>query len=113
MSLLRLFCNVDDFYNEFEQYLEKHKIGRAKGNRGLKPVLSISEIMTIIIHFHQSSYRDFKAYYTKRVKVHLKSEFPNLVSYNRFIEKISDALMPLCLFRSIHLAQVTGIPSAV
>ena len=26
--------------------------------------LSMSEIMTIMIHFHQSQYRNFKAYYT-------------------------------------------------
>ena len=29
--------------------------------------LAESEIMTILIHFHQSHYRDFKAYYLQHV----------------------------------------------
>ena len=41
--------------------------------------------MTIIIHFHLSHYRDFKAYYTDHVCRHLCSEFPNLVCHERFV----------------------------
>jgi len=48
--------------------------------------------MTILIHFHQSQYRVFKAYYTQRVQAHLRPEFPNLVSYGRFVQ-----LMPRVL----------------
>ena len=43
-----------------------------------------AEIMTILILFHQSHYRTFKAYYTEYVHRHLRSEFPTLVSYGRF-----------------------------
>ena len=60
--------------------------------------------MTIIIHFHQSSYRNFKAYYTKHVMLHLQSEFPNLVSYNRFVE-----LMPRTIgFLLVYLYSLRG-----
>jgi hypothetical protein len=41
--------------------------------------LCASEVMTILIHFHQSHYRTFKAYYTEHVQVHLTSEFPQLL----------------------------------
>jgi hypothetical protein len=109
MSLLALFCNVDDFCLAFEQYLEQHRIGQAKGKRGPKPVLSLSEVMTIIIHFHQSNYRHFKAYYTEHVMLHLRSEFPHLVSYNRFVELMPGALLPLIAYLRIHLAVATGI----
>ncbi len=109
MSLLALFCDVDDFCIEFEQFLERRRIGRAGGRRGPKPALSLSEIMTIVIHFHQSHYRNFKAYYTGHVRVHLKSEFPNLVSYNRFVELQSYALLPLCAYLCTRLAPATGI----
>ena len=81
MSLLALFCDVDDFCLAFEQYLDQYRVGQARGKRGSKQALSLSEIMTIIIHFHWSNYRHFKAYYTEHVLVHLQSEFPNLVSY--------------------------------
>jgi hypothetical protein len=43
-----------------------------------------SEIMTIVILFHQSHYRTFKAYYSEYVHRHLHSEFETLASYGRF-----------------------------
>ncbi len=109
MSLLALFCDVDDFCQAFIQYLEQHGLGPGSGKRGPKPVLSLSEIMTIIIRFHQSSYRNFKAYYTKHVMLHLRSEFPNLVSYNRFVELMPYALLPLCFYLHSRLGETTGI----
>jgi hypothetical protein len=109
MSLLALFCDVDDFCLEFEQYLEQGRVGQARGKRGPKPVLSLSEVMTIIIHFHQSNYRHFKAYYTTHVMVHLRSEFPSLVSYNRFVELMPGALLPLTAYLCTRMAGATGI----
>jgi hypothetical protein len=47
--------------------------------------------MTILILFHQSHYRTFKAFYTEHVCVHLCNEFPSLVSYTRFVE-----FFPIC-----------------
>ena len=109
MSLLALFCNVDDFCLEFEQYLEQQKLGHPSGKRGPKPALSLSEVMTIIIHFHQSNYRHFKAYYTDHVKVHLRSEFPSLVSYNRFVELMPATILPLCAYLCTRMVMATGI----
>jgi hypothetical protein len=43
--------------------------------------LSISKIMNIIIYFHQSQHRNFKAYYTEHVCRYLRNEFPKVVSY--------------------------------
>jgi len=65
--------------------------------------------MTIIIHFHQSHYRDFKAYYTQHVLVHLRSEFPGLVSYTRFVELMPTALLPLCVYLHSRLAPSHGL----
>jgi hypothetical protein len=60
--------------------------------------LTVSEIMTILIAFHQSHYRDFKAYYCEHVSVNWRSEFPGLVSYTRFVEYIPSALVPLIVY---------------
>ena len=54
--------------------------------------------MTILIHFHQSHYRNFKAYYCEHVQPYLRSEFPDLVSYTRFVDFIPSALLPLCAY---------------
>lgn len=66
--------------------------------------------MTILIHFHQSHYRDFKAYYTDYVLERLRGEFPGLVSYTRFVEFIPSALLPLAIYlRSQCFGRCTGI----
>lgn len=61
MSLLELFVDVDNFCQD---YAFKVKNKGLKGTKQRGPVsrLSISEVMTIVIHFHQSGYRTFKQY---------------------------------------------------
>ena len=72
--------------------------------------LSIGDIMTILIAFHQSHYRNFKAYYTEHVCKHWQAEFPNLVSYTRFVEYIPSAFVPLVIYlRYCCLGKCTGI----
>ena len=109
MSILELFCDVDDFCVCLAQHNLWRQLGIGGAKRGPKPTLALSEIMTIIIHFHQSHYRDFKAYYTEHVMVHLRSEFPNLVSYNRFVELMPMALLPLCHYLTSRLAAARGL----
>jgi hypothetical protein len=106
MSLLDLFCAVDDFC-QMESAMERLKqIGDGKRQRQRKGELHLSEIMTLVIHFHQyqSSYRTFKAYYTEHVEVNLGREFPNLVSYGRFVELMPRVLVPL----SLYMQKVSG-----
>jgi hypothetical protein len=68
-----------------------------------------SEIMTIAILFQQSGYRTFKAFYTQHVQVHLRSEFPHLVSYPRFVELLPRVLVPLTVYLHSQLGTCTGI----
>ena len=93
-SLLELFCHVDDFCKAFLPHWNKQLLS-ARRPRGRRPGLCMSEIMTILIHFHQSNYRNFKAYYLEYVMTHLRNEFPGLVSYNRFVELIPSVIVPL------------------
>ncbi len=86
MSLLEIFFDVDNFMLIFDQWLKERALTEAPSKRGRKATLSMSEVMTIIIWFHQSHYQDFKAFYTQHVQVYLRKEFPNLVSYTRFVE---------------------------
>jgi hypothetical protein len=69
-SLLELFCHVDDFCKAFLPHWNKQLLS-ARRPRGRR--LSFSEIMTILIHFHQSNYRNFKAYYLEYVMTHLRN----------------------------------------
>ena len=107
MSILELYCDVDDFCQEFIQSQAWPELGQ--GKRGPQLSLSLSEVMTIIIHFHQSQYRTFKAYYCEHVLSHLRAEFPRLVSYSRFVELMPLAVLPLCLYLHRRLATCSGI----
>ena len=102
-SLVEMFCDVDDFCQEFEPQWEQRQLRAGIKQRRRSGQLCLSEIMTILIHFHQSSYRDFKANYQEHVMVHLRPEFPNLVSYPRFVTLMQETILPLtgylyCLF---------------
>ena len=110
MSLLEIFCDVDDFMIVFDGWLKERALSQAPDRRGCKAKLSMSEVMTIIIWFHQSHYQDFKAFYTQHVQLYLRAEFPKLVSYNRFVELMSGSLMPLCVYMVVCCrGQQTGI----
>jgi Transposase DDE domain len=95
MSLLELFCHVDDFWQIFAPHWEHELLQSGLKRRRRAGQLHTSEIMTIMIFFHQMRYRDFKTYYTQFVAVYLRAEFPNLVSYQRFVELMPTVLVPL------------------
>lgn len=65
--------------------------------------------MTILIAFHQSCYRNFKAYYHEKVQTEWASAFPGLVSYQRFIEWIPSTLVPMCAYLRSRFGSCSGI----
>lgn len=109
MSLLELFCVVDDFCQRFLPSYQAQLVAGGLCQRQRARSLSVSEIMTILILFHQSHYRDFKAFYTQYVCVYLRTEFPSLVSYTRFVEFIPSAVWPLCAYLRHCMGRCTGI----
>ena len=94
-SLTEFFCDVDDFCQFFVPVWRKQMLSAGEIQRQRERSLSASEIMTILIHFHQSHYRTFKAYYTEYV-LRLRKEFPGPVSYNRFVEFIPSVTQGVC-----------------
>lgn len=111
MNLTELFCEIDDFCNGFESKLNSKLIPDSaqisKSQR--KSRLSLSEVMTIIVYFHQSDYRTFKSYYLTRILQYHQNDFPNLVSYNRFIELMSSSLIPLTYYLNSRKGKNTGL----
>src|SRR5690349_7376746 len=107
MSILDLFCSVDEFWQWFAPERELVTSGRRRRRRATR--LHPSEIMTIAILFQQSGYRTFKAFYTQEVQGHLRAEFPQLVSYHRFIELLPRVLVPLTVYLHTQLGDCTGI----
>jgi hypothetical protein len=101
---------IDDFYKSFESEYHKSLLSEGKVKRRRSTTLSMSEIMTIVVFFHMSRFRTFKDYYTRYVQQSLKSAFPALVSYQRFVELMPRVMVPLfALMQQRRLGQVTGI----
>ena len=108
VNILPIFCDIDDFCLLFEP-LWKQRLLASGRRRDRASALCLSEIMTIIVLFHSSAYRNFKAYYTEHVMKNLPWAFPRLVSYSRFVELMSAALVPLCGYLQTRKGQCSGI----
>ncbi len=91
MSLLELFCAVDDFCKTMDEGQTGHLLPRGAERQ-----------RSADYHdpFSQSQYRDFKAYYQQHVAVYLRAEFPQLISYARFVQRMPRLLGWLCLYLS-------------
>lgn len=109
MSLVELFCHVDDFWQVFRPIWYEHLLAAGERQRLRATQLSESEIMTIMIHFHQSGYRTFKDYYTRHVQKHLSDAFPTLVSYGRFVNLMPRVGLPLYVYLRLLMGRCTGI----
>ena len=107
---LCIFLIANDFCKKFEPTWNKRLFASGEGKRQRQRSLTLSEIMTIVIYFHQSQYRNFKAYYQDYVLQHLRSEFPKLVSYTRFVEFMPSVLIPLSIYlRTACFGTCSGI----
>lgn len=111
-NIVDIFCIIDDFSKLFDQtFLERsieHPSTKKKRKRKFR--MSDSEIMTILILFHHSRYRDLKSFYLKHICTQCKQDFPNVVSYNRFVELQSKVMPKLLAFLNMCcLGECTGI----
>jgi hypothetical protein len=98
------------FVSVFEPLLNQMLLPEVSGQKLPKSRLTLSEIMIILIGFHGSRYRTFKEFYNLEVIPGWSKSLPNLVSYNRFVELMSRALLGLgCYFHSCRLGSVTGV----
>jgi hypothetical protein len=80
-SLDALFSDIDDFCQKFEPRWHSDLIAGSHKTRRRAKSLCPSEMMTILITFHQHHYRNFKHYYLDHVSVYWSDAFPGLPSY--------------------------------
>lgn len=105
-----IFCEVDDFCKSLEKLTKQIEQSESVIKKGRKRMLTTSDILTIIIYFHHSHYRTFKDYYNICIKQQNKNAFHGLVSYNRFVELMQEAVLPLYLFTNAScLGKLTGV----
>ena len=108
VNWVELFCDVDDFCLVAEPLLQQRLLEDGQRRRNRKGRMTASEIMTILIAFHQSDCRTFKHFYLTLGIFHRK-KFPDLVSYNRFVELMPTVILLLCAYLKSRFGSCTGI----
>lgn len=105
-SLDALFCHVDDFCKAFEAQWQKKLLIHEERKRNRAKSLCLSEIMTILIAFHQNHYRNFKYFYLNQVKKYWSDAFPGLpISKIYRMDTIyldTFVRLPQALFRNLY-----------
>lgn len=110
MSIVSLFCEIHDFFMTYEPDVSTRcEPDIPPEPRGRPRRLHPSEVMTILIAFHQSGYRTFKHFYLKHVCVYYRAEFPELVSYSRFVQLKKEVLRLLTVYLSTHTGTCRGL----
>lgn len=102
-----IFCLVDEFCTNFEETTQNFLLGKPSKRPA---IMSKSEVITITLLFHLSGFRCFKHFYIYYVQKHMQTDFPDTVSYNRFVELIQHVLLPMTMFlKTCCLGKCTGI----
>lgn len=97
----KLFWFVDDFCKGFEPWYKKQLLPDHGKKRQREGHLTLSEVLTILVAYHQSGMACFKYFYLD-LCCHYRHLFPKLVHYDRFIALIKKAFPALvCLLKSL------------
>ena len=111
-KIIEIFCLLDDFSKEYNTLIAENSLPEPNGKkrRNRKSKMSDGEVMTILVLFHLKSYRNLKHFYINHVCKFMCNEFPERVSYNRFVELQKKVVQPLGVFMKMHcLGDCTGI----
>jgi len=112
VNIVEIFYLADELCKNFDNIMEGHRIEEKNGKKRRKRAskLSNAEVITIMIAFHLGGYRNLKHFYINYVQKHLKSDFPQTVSYNRFVELQQKSLLYMIAFLKVfRLGKNTGI----
>ncbi len=111
-KIIEIFCDIDDFMKEYDETIEKFSLTESKSvkRRKRKSKMNDSEVMTTLIIFYLKSYRNLKHFYLHHICKYRRDLFPEVVSYNRFVELQRKVIQPLAIYMKLHcLGDCTGI----
>ena len=93
-DITELYSFIDDFCKIYSEY-EKKKLLHSSKQRNRNCKMSLSEQLTIMIMYHSSYAKNFKYFYKTYIEYIHKDDFPNALSYNRFVELMPRLFLPL------------------
>ncbi len=103
-KVIEIYCTIDDLIKKLPTSMTQRERKRKR-----KFIMSESEVITIVVLFHMSHTTDFEYFYTRKICHGHRMDFPNLLSYSRFVERILERA-PLCLaVLKLMMKECTGI----
>lgn len=106
-KVTEIFYLTDEFCKALKTSASQYAMGKPSKR---PPIMSDSEVITLMTLFHTGSFRCMKHFYVHFVQKHMQSEFPNTVSYNRFVELTKAAVFPMAMFLKLCcMGSCTGI----
>jgi hypothetical protein len=96
--LTEIYVDVDDFCKAHRTLLQKALVLTGGCSKNYPCQLTLSEVMTILIGYHLSPYKTFKGYYHDYIANERRRDFPDLISYDRFVSLTARALLPLMAY---------------
>ena len=107
MDLDKLYCDIDDFVINYPKNQKEISFKTSSG-RGGKNHMGLAELMTIVVLYHSSQFKNFKHFYFFLIEHH-KKDFPKLLSYSRFVEWMPYLLIPLTHFLQTKMGLCNGV----
>lgn len=107
-DIVSLYYFIDEFCRVYEDW-ERHSLIPSTGKRRRQCQLSLSEMLTIMVIFHLSPCKNFKWFYHSWLPLKHGKDFPDLVSYGRFVQLMPRLFLPLQLLLHQMMGEQTGI----
>jgi len=109
--LVEQFCVFDDFVSAVRAQIAGRLLsdGKSERRRGPPAGLVDSEIMTILIMYHESRFKNFKIFYNVMILKMYRTCFPCAPCYERFLTLTKYVLPLLTLFLASMASTKTGI----
>lgn len=97
--LVEQFCEFDDFEQSVHAHYKARLLtdGAVERRHGPEGGLVDSEIMTIVVMYHGSRFKDFKTFYNNLIRGYFRAFFPGAPGYERFVT-LTDRVWVLLTF---------------
>ncbi len=108
IDITALYCCLDDFCKVFEDW-EAHRLIPSEQTRQRRGKLSRSEMLFIMVLFHLSPFKHFKAFYHYGVGQRYRNCFGDLPHYDRFVSLMPRLFAPLMVLLHSLGGEQTGL----
>src|SRR5919202_1129962 len=108
IDITALYCCLDDFCKVFADW-EAHRLIPSEQTRQRAGKLSRSEMLFIVVLFHLSPYKNFKAFYLYGIGHQHRACFGALPHYDRFVSLMPRLFTPLMVLLHSLSGEQTGI----